>query len=156
MSLIILKYSELTTVDGSVLTISTWNKVPLSSIIRDDNSNCVLNADNTFTLSSSIYPKICRFDITACVVNTAAGLAVAKARLQKIQAIGNIVIDTSINYSIVGGSVHQGVVKQVTTYLLDKLTTFEIDIWLNRAGLFGKAASDGSEERYALVQITVE
>lgn len=156
MALIILKYAEATMVDGAAVGASVWNKIPLNAIIRDDNGNCVLNVDNTFTLSNPIYPKICRFDISCCIVNTAAGLTVAKARLLKVQAAVLTTIDTSINYSIVGGSVHQGVVKQITTFTLNKLTTFEIDVWLNRVGLFGKAASDGSEERYALVQITVE
>lgn len=153
--LILLKYSTLTTVDGAVLTAAIWNKVPISAIIRDDNNNCVLNVDNTFTISNAIYPKVCRFNMHTSIVNTTIQPLIAKSRLLQIKGAATQLIDTSMNFKLVTQE-SQGFIKQISSYLLAGPSTFEIDIWTNRAGVFGRAAADGSEERYASVEITIE
>lgn len=156
MPLIILKYFLPSGTSGAVLAAGAWTQVPVNGIVRNDNNICVLNTDGTFTLTTNIFPKICRFNISTGYVNTSAGNAVVKGKIEKIVGATPFLIDTSINMKVLGTVENQGFIKQFTAYELERSSTFKVSVWSDRAGVFGRPATDGSEERYATIEITIE
>lgn len=155
MPLIILKYSELTTIDGAVIGAGVWTRVPINGVVRDDGDNCNLNIDNTFTIATRVYPKICRFNLNTTIVNSTGGALVAKSRLVLLKSTGSQVIDTSLNFKLITLQ-SQGIVKQFLSTQIIGPSTFSLEVWSNIVAIFGKAAADGSEEKYSSVELTVE
>lgn len=155
MPLIVIKYSELTTVSGAAVVGLAWNKVPLSKIVRDDNNNCVLNLNNSFTISNKIYPKILKIKTKVTAVNVPAAINFFKTRLSVIKGAVATVIDTSLNFKVLAGE-NQALVDQLLTYSLNESTTFKLELYAQGNAVFGRPVGDGSEERYASVEILIE
>lgn len=155
MPLIVLQYNEASGVAGSVLTAAVWNRVPLNFIARDDNDNCVLNLDKTFTISNFVYPKILKIKTKVTAVNTAVPAMLLKSRLDRIKGSVVTLLDTSLNAKIITQE-GQALVEQLLTVELTNSYTFSFELYVDRAGVFGRPTPDGLPERYASVEILIE
>lgn len=155
MPQIVLTYDTPSGVDGAALAAGVWTKILFNNKVRDDFENCILNTNNTFTISLPIYPKVLRFSIFSSFVNTTAFLGTAKSRLRNLLATP-ILIDTSLNVRIFPVAEYQGNIKQDTSFQIEKSTTFQADVYAERACIFGRASPDGTAERYAILAVEIE
>lgn len=155
MPLILLKYREPTTVDGAVIVGATWNLVPINGIVRDDNGNCKINLNNSFTISNRVYPKICKFNMNVTALNNTGAAMLLKSRLLLVKGATTQILDTSLNSKLITNQ-SQTTIKQRSSISLNISSTFRFELFSSNNGLFGRAINDGTEERYASVEITIE